>query len=320
LSFLKMNVLHWHVTDAQSYPMRWKSYPLFSEKGSWSDDSYYTPENVTDVVQYGLERGVRVLPEFDVPGHSFSWGLAYGNLTANCPSYYINVDNVPLDPSNDFVYNVLDGIISEMSAYWIDDYIHLGGDEVVFGCWTSDSKIVNWMSQMGFTTGQQVMQYFENKVQAIAQKYGKKVINWEEVFTNNINVPSSTVIEVWMDEQTLLQVANAGKGAILAYGWYLDHLNDNWVDFYTKEPFNSQDWNPTNTKMVLGGEACAWGEQINFANFDTRVWTRTSATAERLWSPKEINVPYQAAPRLMQHICRLNSRGIYAEPISPGTC
>ena len=71
LSYLKMNVLHWHVIDAQSYPMKWKSYPEFSEKGSWSEDSIYTPQNVIDVVNYGLERGIRVLPEFDVPGHSF---------------------------------------------------------------------------------------------------------------------------------------------------------------------------------------------------------------------------------------------------------
>jgi len=231
-----------------------------------------------------------------------------------------NVNDFPLDPSNDFVYQVIEGMISEMAEYWIDDFIHLGGDEVVFSCWLDDPHIVNWMKQNNLKNSVEVLQYFETKVQAIAEKYGKKVINWEEVFSNGIQVRNSTIIEVWKDEHTLLSVAQTGRNALLAYGWYLDNLQADWVTFYNNEPFTSSNWTPQTEQYVLGGEACAWGERINFSNFDSRVWTRTSATAERLWSPKNINEPSLAAPRLIQHICRLNRRGILAEPISPSVC
>lgn len=102
---------------------------------------------------------------------------------------------------------------------------------------------------------------------------------WIFVLETNL----SKFYQVWKDEPTLLSVAQAGVQGILAYGWYLDHLSELWSDFYNNEPFQSSGWTPELESYILGGEASAWGEQVNYANFDQTVWPRTSGTAER-WS------------------------------------
>ena len=142
-------------------------------------------------------------------------------MTAKCPGYLNNINSIPLDVSNEYVYQVLDSIIGEAAQYWKDEYIHLGGDEVVGACWGADPNIAQWMRRMGFSDSNQVVQYFEDKVQEIARKYGKKVINWQEIFFNGIKVRDSTVIEVWLDQNTLMEVANCNRDTMLSYGWFV---------------------------------------------------------------------------------------------------
>jgi len=164
------------------------------------------------------------------------------------------------------------------------------------------------------------MQYFENGLWEILQK--KSLIAWQEVFNSYglKNFPPNLIIEVWKDENTLLSVAQSKLNGILAYGWYLGQMQLTWEDFYQNEPFESKSWTPTLEKYILGGEACGWGEQLNSANYDQVLWPRTAATAERLWSPQSVNDVDAAEPRLIDHICRLNRRGVLSGPIKPGFC
>lgn len=320
LAYSKFNVLHWHIVDAISFPVQSQAFPNLS-KAAWSPNEVYSHQDIIQVVQYASERGIRVIPEFDTPGHAYSWGVGYPGITADCPSLAYNPNNIALNPSNPFTFELLEGFFKEILQLFPDNFFHIGGDEVVYRCFEEDKNITHWMQQNGIATYNQLMQYYEQKLWKIVGDNKKSPIAWEEIFNAyGLSLPSEIIIEVWKDEPTLYSVASSNLRGILAYGWYLDHLNENWKDFYQHEPFESSEWTRETEEKIIGGEVCAWGEYLNQYNFDQRVWPRTAAAGERLWSPKDVTDIQNAERRLQAHICRLNARGIGAAPISPGTC
>jgi len=331
LSYNKMNVLHWHTVDAQSFPIKSNSYPLL-ETAAWFPTAVYSPSDVSAIVSYAKDRGVRVIPEFDVPGHAYSWGVGYPELTVSCPRYESNINNIPLDPTLDFTYEVIDGLFSDMSQIFPDEYFHIGGDEVVFGCWETNANVSAWMKAMGFTS-LQTEDYFCKKVEAILAKLDKTPMVWQEIFEDGITIPSNAVVEAWMDKGTLGSIINAGYRGLLAAGWYLDRQipaidgathyewEDTWKDFYVNEPTNGIGSVPAEKlSNILGGEACMWGEQVHESNIESRIWPRASAVAERLWSQSSVSDTSAALPRLATFSCRMVQRGIRAGPVTPDYC
>uniref|UniRef100_A0A8R7K4Z0 beta-N-acetylhexosaminidase n=1 Tax=Triticum urartu TaxID=4572 RepID=A0A8R7K4Z0_TRIUA len=135
--YSKLNVLHWHIVDEQSFPLEIPSYPKLSN-GAYSYSEKYTINDAIDIVQYAEKRGVNVLAEIDVPGHAGSWGVGYPSLwpSATCQQ--------PLDVSNDFTFKVIDGILSDFSKVFKFKFVHLGGDEVDTSCWTTTPRIKSW--------------------------------------------------------------------------------------------------------------------------------------------------------------------------------
>jgi hexosaminidase len=328
LAYNKFNTLHWHITDAESFPMQSATYPLLAQKGAYSPRATYSPQDVLDIVNYAHQRGVRILPEFDIPGHAASWGKGY-NITVYCPHWNSNINNIPLDPSNPQTFEILDGFLTEMAGRFADDFFHVGGDEVEFVCWEDNPQLMQWAKNNGFTTSVQIEQYFETKLQKIIAKTNKTMVCWQELFNNGISLPADTVIEVWKDARTLQQVINGGHRAVAAFAYYLDkqmpnpnstHYEwvDTWQDFYNADPFNGITGN--NKNLILGGEACMFAEQVDATNFDSRVWPRACGVAERLWSAQSVTDIADATSRLIAFRCRLAQRGIGAGPIKPDFC
>jgi len=194
LSMHKYNVLHWHLVDSQSFPFNSPSSPNLV-KGSYSPKMIYTVDDISMIKQYAGERGIRILMEIDVPGHSFSWGIGYPDITTNCPKYASNVNNIALNPTLDKTYEIVNGVLSDIIKTTNEKYLHLGGDEVVFACWNEDPSITTFMSENNINSFNEMLGYFVEKVDNMVLSLDATPIHWEEVFTAGVKVPSDTIFE-----------------------------------------------------------------------------------------------------------------------------
>ncbi|KAJ3678127.1 hypothetical protein LUZ60_001930 [Juncus effusus] len=325
MTYSKLNVLHWHLVDDQSFPMEIPSYPkLWS--GAYSYSERYTINDAIDIVKYAERRGVNVLAEIDVPGHTLSWGVGYPSLwpSKSCKE--------PLDVSNEFVFQVIDGILSDFSKVFKFKFVHLGGDEVNTSCWTTTPRIKKWLNKHQMNESD-AYQYFVLRAQQIAISHGYNIINWEETFTNFGNKLSpKTVVHNWFRGDAAQKAVEAGLRCIVSNQgyWYLDHVGATWQDFYMYEPLNNIS-KPEQQKLVLGGEVCMWGENIDTSDIQQTIWPRAAAAAERLWTPYEklAKDPKEVTERLAHFRCLLNQRGVAAAPLAglgrqvpsePGSC
>lgn len=336
----KLNVLHWHLTDAQSFPFFVSRFPLLSQKGSYADHLTYSTSDLRDIVKYATDRGIRVVPELDMPGHAYSWGFGYPELIVKCNS--VNVNNFPLDPTSEFVYEVIDGIIEEFREVFPDAHIHFGADELAKFCWRDDPAIQEWMKKENMTTVDDLWGYFQDRLQKIytAEKYSntRKIIPvfWQEIVTSlktdKFTLSKDSVVTAWnSDAASIKEITDKGYRALFNEAWYLDKQKpyskaknhwlfyDTWEDMYLAEPTEQVD--PEKAHQILGGEACMWGEQIDIHSIESRIWPRTSAAAERLWSAKEVNDINPAMVRIIHHACyHLARKGVRSNTIRPDYC
>jgi len=340
MSFVKMNVFHWHITDSQSFPIESKTYPDLSGKGAYSSSQTYSPSDVTAVVEYAKDRGIRVVPEFDTPGHTTSWGKAFPDIVV-CPNKqpWSSYCNEPpcgqLDPTNNQTYDVMSGLFAEMAALFPDPYFHLGSDEVNFNCWESDAGIQKYMKDNN-KTANNLLQDFEARVQAIVGPLNKTVLHWEEVITSfKLDIPKDNVIQVWLGESSVKPITEQGYKVVASpyQAWYLDCGTGSWItggkswcdpyktwtDVYSYDP--TAGLSAAQASLVIGGEVALWSETIDRSNVDTKAWPRTAAAAERLWSSApSISTPAAALPRMLSMRELLVVRGLSATPIQPQWC
>lgn len=205
----------------------------------------YTAENIKAVTEYAHNRGVEIIFEVDVPGHAASWNAGEPEISA-CEGAYSNINNLALNPTLDETYETLGLILSDIVAATGSTALHLGGDEVVYGCWKKDQEIVDWMAAKGWTDYTQLYQYFVSKAQDIAKNLTSAVnpetsrtIFWEEVFEGRCDIhPDTSIIEVWISADMMSQVTAAGYKVISAPQdhWYLDHSANTWDVMYSYEP------------------------------------------------------------------------------------
>nr|CAD7448180.1 unnamed protein product [Timema bartmani] len=322
----KMNVLHWHIVDDQSFPYQSEAFPELSEKGAYNPVKYiYTHDDIRNITEYARLRGIRVVPEFDTPGHTLSWGPAVPNLLTPC--YHDGEPDGtfgPIDPSVPENYVFLRNLFSEVVALFPDKYLHLGGDEVSFDCWVSNPNITAFMKNNNLSDYDRLEEYYVQKVVDISTQLGASAVVWQEVFDNGVILQNDTVVHVWTGNQEteLAAITSKGYPALLSACWYLDHLQSggDWTKFYECEPTDF-DGTADQKRLVLGGEACMWAEVVDESNVLTRVWPRASATAEILWSEASASTETEVAQRLEEHYCRMKKRGIPSQPPNgPGFC
>ena len=289
MAAVKLNVFHWHLSDNQGFRVESKKFPKLTEMGS--DGLYYTQDEVRDLIAYAHDRGIRIVPEFDMPGHSTAWFVGYPELASGLGPYQIErkwgVFDPAMDPTQERTYKFLDAFIGEMAKLFPDQYFHIGGDEVNGKQWDTNPQIQAFMRAHGLKTNQDLQAYFNTRVQKIVSKHGKTMVGWDEILRPDL--PKDIVVQSWRGQDSLAAAARQGYRGILSYGYYLDLM---WPAsrHYAVDPMSDGAANLTaeEKQRILGGEACMWSEYVSPENIDSRIWPRTAAIAERLWSPQDV--------------------------------
>jgi len=298
MAAVKLNVLHLHLSDDQGFRVESKRYPRLQEMGS--DGQYYTQDQIREIVAYARDRGIRVVPEFDMPGHVTSWFVGYPEY-ASAPGPYallraFGVHDAVFDPTREEVYRFIDGFIGEMAALFPDAYWHVGGDENNGRQWSANPRVQAFMQRRGLKDNAALQAYFNQRLLQILAKHGKRMVGWDEIL--HPDLPKSIVIQSWRGVASLADAARQGYSSILSSGYYLDGMATA-ADYYRVDPLpDSLGLTPDQARLVLGGEACMWGEVITPETIDSRIWPRTAAIAERFWSPKSVTDPDDMYRRL----------------------
>jgi hexosaminidase len=297
MAAVKLNVFHWHLSENQGFRVESKKFPKLQEMGS--DGLYYKQDEVRDLIAYAHDRGIRVVPEFDMPGHSTAWFVGYPELASGPGPYQLErkwgVFDPAMDPTQEKTYEFLDAFIGEMAQLFPDRYFHIGGDEVNGKQWDANANIQAFMRAHGLKTNQDLQAYFNTRVQKIVSKHGKTMVGWDEILRPDL--PKDIVVQSWRGQDSLAAAAKQGYRGILSFGYYVDLM---WPAsrHYAVDPMSDAVANlsPDEKKLILGGEACMWSEYVSPENVDSRIWPRTAAIAERLWSQQnvtDVNSMYQ---------------------------
>lgn len=332
---VKLNVLHLHLSDDQGFRVESKRYPKLQATG---DGQFYTQGQVRELVAYAAERGVRIVPEFDVPGHTRAVAQAYPQfaLAPAKPANPLAAMDRALDPTKPETYRFLDVLFGEMAGLFPDAYFHAGGDEVSDAVWLDHPHVQAFMKAQGIASKQALESHFHRKVAAILKKHGKTMIGWEEVAADG-TAPKDVVIQAWQTSNATADAVAKGHRTIVSAGYYLD-LMEPASFHYQYDPLDTSTagltpaevekgrklsplmaavmkdalvakplppLTPEQEKLVLGGEAPMWAEIATDEVLDARLWPRAAALAERFWSPRtvrDIDDLYRRLPVLQDQL------------------
>jgi hexosaminidase len=282
----KLNVFHWHLSDDQGFRAESKKFPRLT--GIASEGEFYTQDQLREVVAYARARGIRVVPEFDMPGHASSWIMAYPELAPAAPITTLPVvygmPTAVLDPTRKSTYKFVNTLVEEMGRIFPDAYFHIGGDEVRGEAWLADPQIAAFMKKKGYTKPAQLQAWFNRQLEDILKKHNKKMIGWDEILDPAL--PRTILIQSWRGEASLSEGARQGYQGILSAPYYLDGQKTSAQMFLADPIPPDTTLTADQQKLILGGEVCMWAEQLNTETMDSRVWPRTMAVAERFWSPQ----------------------------------
>lgn len=325
--FHKLNVLHWHITDEESFPMESRSFPVLTKYGAYSSDEVYTTENVMEIVEYARMLGVRVIPEVDTPAHSLSWGFSpdLKDIAMRCP-IWANY-NGQLDPTLDKTYEVVKGVLDDVSEYFPDEFIHLGGDEVGFSCWENNTKIKEFMNQHNLKSGLELQNYYKNREKTLLQP-NKSAILW--VNDANFDYQPDDILQYWGSSSKYSLIQNYTNRVILSPYDFL------YIDVGYGNVFGDQSWAPLSTwkkihgfnpyppeiekSRILGAEVTLWAELNSEWTTDNHLWSRSSVFAERVWNPVDNASIPDVVRRFYSNEQRLIRRGFQPSPMTSQYC
>lgn len=288
MSAMKMNVFHWHLADDQGFRVECKTFPNLHLLGS--DGFYYTQDQIRDIIRYASDRGIRVIPEFDVPAHATSWIYAYPELGSGVLPESVErgwgIKDQTLNPIKESTYKFLDKFFEEMATLFPDEYLHIGGDENNGKHWDGNEEIQQFMKENDIADNHALQTYFNKRILQILTRHNKKMIGWDEIFQPEL--PKNVVIHSWRGQESLVKSAQQGYWGILSNGYYIDLIQPAEFHYLNDPVPHDSPLNKKEKEFILGGEATSWAELVTPETIDSRIWPRTAAIAERFWSPASI--------------------------------
>ncbi|TDE05407.1 beta-N-acetylhexosaminidase [Flavobacterium hiemivividum] len=317
----KMNIFHWHLTDDNGWRIEIKSMPDLTSKGAWrgpgevllpsygSGDKryggFYTQEDIKEVVAFAAERGVSIMPEIEIPGHSRAVTASYPEIgcvtTQETKSVQGEVKNVWC-VGREENFEILDGIIKEYSELFPFDYIHIAGDEVNRANWEHCPKCKAVMAKEGYTDTFQLQNYFFRRIEKIVEKYDKKSAGWNEILKGGELSPK-TEIFAWQGVSYGIESVKKGHPTIMIPGQYTyfdmaqseEERGHRWAAItdtkrvYSFEPVPENDLSVEEQKLIKGVQGALWSEYLDVPTrfMEYQSYPRIAALSEIAWSKKE---------------------------------
>lgn len=286
MAAVKLNVLHWHLSDDQGFRVESRAFPAL--QGMGSDGNFYTRDQVREIVAYATDRGIRVVPEFDMPGHTTAWFVGYPELASAPGPYQIErrwgVFKPTMDPTRETTWSFLSDFLTEMVPLFPDRYWHVGGDEVDPAQWNTSTAIQAWMKPRGLANAHALQTSFNTRLFALLAAHNRTPVGWDEILQPGL--PTGAVIQSWRGMEGLTGAAATGRQAILSAPYYLDHMKTA-AEMYLVDPL-PENLPADQAALVLGGEACMWAEYVTMETIESRLWPRLAVLAERFWSPRTV--------------------------------
>lgn len=329
MSFYKLNMFHWHLTDDQGWRIHINKYPKLTEVGAYRNEngnrygSFYTQSDVKEIVGYAAKRNITVVPEIDIPGHFSAAIASYPSLgckqeTITVPTRYGILKNVACagkDSTYQFAYDLLD----EICELFPSPYIHIGGDEVPKNNWKECPHCQKKMQEESLSDEKQLQGYFTNVITSYLNKMGREVIVWNDIL-NADNLNNNVVIHHWLDglaRKNTSQAINDGKKAIMSdlFSMYFDYPNEviTLKKVYESNPVFSK---VKHSENILGVQGNLWSEMLDTADkAEYMIFPRLLALSENAWSshPNDYD---EFSERVKLHYSFLKQRNINAFPIS----
>jgi len=344
MSWVKLNTLHWHVVDSQSFPLQIPSHPELSQKGAYSSEMTYSPSDVKDLISYAAARGVDILPEFDTPGHTSAIWESHPEHIACAPGnagYDDTIANEPPSGQLRFASSATQSftvdVIKSFSSLFSSKMFSTGGDELNTKCYDNDAQTQAALKQSGKTLEQALSDFTVAEHSELA-KEGKTPVVWEEmVLAHNVTLSNNTIVMVWISSADAAAVAAKNFRIVHtpsdyfyldcgAGGWLGDNIPGNswcepfktWQKAYSFDPLANL--TSAQTSLVLGGQQALWTEQSGPENLDSIVWPRAVASAEVFWTGASRPSVQEALPRLHDVRYRFVQRGVKAINLQPLWC
>ncbi|XP_066144169.1 chitooligosaccharidolytic beta-N-acetylglucosaminidase-like [Euwallacea fornicatus] len=347
----KLNTFHWHITDTASFPYVSKTHPEMSENGAYTSAKVYTDVMIKNIVEYARVRGIRVVPELDSPAHVGEGWQDTGVVTCfNWKPWSDYCKEPPcgqFDPSKPELYDILEDLYGDILEQFGNEIFHMGGDEVDLNCWNHTESLTKWMVDQGwgFTSEDfhmKVWAYFQAEAsKRLYNKAGKElpIILWTSDLTSQENVtdilpPSKYILQVWTtsNDSTIQTLLSKNYSVILSnydvlyldcgFGGWVGSDNNwcspykGWQLIYDNKPI---DIVGDKKNQVLGGETALWTEESGINSLDSRLWPRTAAFAETLWTEPKTGWE-EAEERMLIHRDRLVRLGLKADEMKPEWC
>ena len=321
LSYHKMNILHWHLTEDQGWRIEIEKYPKLTEIGAWRKNKngedyggFYSKKDIKEIVKYAKERGVEIIPEIELPGHSIAAIASYPYLS--CTGDSIQVENdwgVFKDiycAGNDSVFTFLEDVLSEVIELFPSEYIHIGGDEAPKYHWENCNKCQKRINDNNLKDEHELQSYFIKRIGKFLSTKNKKLIGWDEIIEGGI--PENATIQSWRGMEGGVVAARNQNQVIMSptshcyFDYDLDAINLEKV--YSFEPV-PKELNKVESAYIIGGECNMWTERAPQELIDSKVFPRLLAMSEVLWSQKKKDY-IEFYKRVENHYPKLDKLGV----------
>ena len=322
LAYHKMNVLHWHLTEDQGWRIEIDKYPKLTDVGAWRKEKdgsiyggFYTKEQIKEVVDYAYKRGVNIVPEIELPGHSVAALAAYPEYSCTGGPFEVEKDwGVFKDiycAGNDSTFVFLENVLDEIIELFPSKYIHIGGDEAPKYRWENCSKCKKRIQDENIQDTHELQSYFIQRIENYISGKGKKLIGWDEILEGGL--ANDATVQSWRGFEGALEAVKTGHDAIVSptshayFDYDLDAIDLEKVYNFDPIPI---DVPSDKLKHIIGGECNMWSERAPQNTVDSKVFPRLLAMSEVLWDYptfRDYNLFYE---RVQAHYKRLDVLGV----------